>query len=281
MTFNLSQLNRWVESEEYEVSSEATIAYARATNDMNPRHLSGELAPPLFSVRLPVSRTMKRANDLITSIFCLHGEHDIWFHRPIIPGMRLRARAAVVGAHQRSAGVALTIHCETRTIDGVLVNEQYETTFAHRAVLDGAQAEGMEAPDHRSPTSLTEAPTFARVAHDLTDDQTRRYCEASGDRSEYTYDDAAARARGLPGAILHGLLTMALCGRAIIDTVASGDSTRLRRLAARFSGLVPMISGQQVITSIWPIEKTNHFGFEASDHAGTGVIRHGIAEIAP
>src|SRR5215470_7897519 len=129
MSFDLSKVGEWVESDDYTVSAQEIAAYASAINDSEPKHLRGELAPPLFAVRHPISRTMKRANDLVTSVFCLHGEHEIRYHRPIRPGMRLRARAAVVGVHQRKAGVAIVIRCQTRTVSGELVNEQYETTF--------------------------------------------------------------------------------------------------------------------------------------------------------
>ena len=45
-----------VASEPYRVEAAATIAYARATNDDNPAHLAGRLAPPLFAV-VPALKT--------------------------------------------------------------------------------------------------------------------------------------------------------------------------------------------------------------------------------
>ncbi len=279
MSFELSKIGEWVASDEYTVSAPEIAVYAAAINDADPRHLRGELAPPLFAVRQPVSRTMKRANDLVTSVFCLHGEHEIRYHRPIKPGMRLRARAAVVGVHQRKAGVAIVIRCETRTASGELVNEQYETTFAHRHSI--AKSVGEDAPDHRMPDGLASTAPTARLAYDMTADQTRRYAEASGDRSPYTFDDSAARALGLPGAIAHGLLTMAFCSRAVIETACEADSTRLARLAVRFSGLVPVRAGQAITTRIWraPGEsgRTRVF-FDAAEDSGTEVIRHGLAD---
>ena len=60
------------------------------------------------------------------------------------------------------------------------------------------------------PPGLARTPPAATVEAVLAADQTRRYAEASGDRSPYTYDEAAARALGLPGPIAHGLLTLSL-----------------------------------------------------------------------
>ena len=281
MSFDLTKVGQWVESDEYTVSAQEIAAYAAAINDTDPRHLRGELAPPLFAVRQPVSRTMKRANDLVTSVFCLHGEHEIRYHRAIRPDMRLRARACVVGVHQRKAGVAIVIRCETRTASGELVSEQYETTFAHRHSVAGSIGE--DAPEHRSPDGIASTVPITRVAYDMTADQTRRYAEASGDRSPYTFDDTAARALGLPGAIAHGLLTLAFCSRAIVEAACQGDPGRLARLAVRFSGLVPVHPGQAIVTRIWRGAAGGgraKFFFDATEASGTEVIRHGLAEVA-
>jgi acyl dehydratase len=281
MDFDIAKVGEWVASDEFSVSAAEIAAYARAINDTVPKHLAGEIAPPLFAVRYPVSRTMKRANDLVASVFCLHGEHDIHFHRPIVAGVALRVRAAVIGVHQRKAGVAIVIRCETRTTAGELVNEQYETTFAHNHTV--GTSVGQDAPDHRLPAGIASSPPMATLTHEFTSDQTRRYAEASGDRSPYTFDDEAARARGLPGAIAHGLLTMAFCSRAIIEAACGGDSSRLARLAVRFSGLVPARPGQALVTRIWRTGLHNGrqaFAFETDEASRTTVIRHGLAEVA-
>jgi acyl dehydratase len=281
MEFDLTRIGEWVASDEFSVSGAEIANYAAAINDTVPRHLAGEIAPPLFSVRYPVSRTMKRANDLVTSVFCLHGEHDIHFRQPITAGMKLRARAAVIGVHQRKSGVAIIILSETRTSAGVLVNEQYETTFAHRHTVGTSRGE--DAPDHRLPAGVTSGPPVASLLYEMTSDQTRRYAEASGDRSPYTFDHEAARARGLPGAIAHGLLTMAFCSRAVINAACGGDSTRLTRLAVRFSGLVPVRSGQALTTRLWRLGERagrGRFGFQSTEAAGETVVTHGLAEVA-
>ena len=46
------------------------------------------VASPLFAV-VPALKTLVRAKRLATEAFTLHGEHDITFHRPIVPGMTL------------------------------------------------------------------------------------------------------------------------------------------------------------------------------------------------
>jgi acyl dehydratase len=275
----LEALDVPVRSEPYRVEAVATIAYARATNDDSPAHLTGRLAPPLFAV-VPALKTLVRAKRLATDAFTLHGEHDITFQRPIVPGMTLTVEARLVGVQATSAGTTLIVHGLTRADDGALVNEQYLVNILHgRRLADEA---GTAAPDHRLPPGLRDTVPLVRTTYDLDPDQTRRYAEASGDRDPYTFDAEEAKRRGLPGPIVHGLCTMAFVGRAVVAGPCRGDSTRLRRLAVRFSSLLMMQPGQRLVTTMWRAGGQGHrrwVGCEAADGSGTLVIRHGWAEV--
>jgi len=278
----LGALDVPVHSEPYRVDAAATIAYARATNDDNPAHLTGRLAPPVFAV-VPALKTLVRAKRLAMDAFTLHGEHDIRFHRPIVPGMTLTVEARLVGVRTTPAGTTLIVHGITRAEDGSLVNEQYLVNIAHgahgRRLADDA---GISAPDHRLSAGLRDTAPLAQTTYDLDPDQTRRYAEASGDRDPYTFDAEEARRRGLPGPIVHGLCTMAFVSRAVVAAACATDSRRLKRLAVRFSNLFMMRPGQRLLTTIWRAGGDGgrrRFGCEAADPAGTIVIRHGWAEV--
>jgi acyl dehydratase len=232
---------RWLEevavSDEIPVTAAATSAYARAVNDSAPGHLAGQVAPPLFAV-VPSLKTMVRPKKAATPAHSLHGEHDLRVHQPIVPGMTLRTTARLIGVHPSRAGAVMVGKGETRTTDGKLVNEQYLTWVVRGEPVSAPL--GQPAPDHHLPAGLREAPPAARLSYPLDPDQTRRYAEASGDRDAYTYDDDYARSLGYPGAIVHGLCTMAFASRAVIEACCAGESRRLRRLAVRFSGLLLM-----------------------------------------
>src|SRR4029077_12902975 len=60
---------------------------------------------------------------------------------------------------------------------------------------------------------------------------TYRYAGASGDFNPIHLDDEFAKSVGLPGRILHGLLTMAQCAR------AQGDGLELPALSVQFRGM--------------------------------------------
>ena len=111
-------------------------------------------------------------------------------------------------------------------------------------------------------------------------DQTYRYAEASGDQMPIHLDDDLARQVGLPGIIVHGLCTMAFCSRAVIDRVADGDPSRLRRLAVRFAA--NLLPGEELEVELFDAGSTPEgrraVAFEASS-AGRTVIKNGWAEI--
>ena len=137
---------------------------------------------------------------------------------------------------------------------------------------------GPTPPSHALP-SEAKAAKLASVASSVDPDQALRYAEASGDANPIHVDDAAAKAVGLPGVILHGMCTMALCGREVVDELAGGDPTRLRRLAVRFYR--PVFPGNDLVTTMYDVGAEagrQVIAFEASS-AGKVVIRDGRADL--
>ena len=59
------------------------------------------------------------------------------------------------------------------------------------------------------------------------------YAGASGDHNPIHWSDRVATAVGLPGVVAHGMLTMALGGRAL--TAWAGDPARVREYGVRFT----------------------------------------------
>jgi acyl dehydratase len=61
----------------------------------------------------------------------------------------------------------------------------------------------------------------------------RRYAAASGDPNPVHLEDSAAQAAGFDGVIAHGMLTLALAGRALEEW--AGGPGRVRDLRAKFT----------------------------------------------
>ncbi len=281
--FNLDKLGEWTDPIEFEVDKDRTIAYAKATNDENPRHLSGELAPPVFAIvpifeGLSIPTLAVVPGEIVMRV--LHGEQDMHLTQPIKPGMKLVSRLAPVGLHSAPTGITLHTKCTTETDGGELVNEQWMVAF-FRGVEDQI-SEGEKAPSHRVEADQRSAEPIATVEQSYDADQTFRYSEASGDPMPIHLDDGIAKAMGLPGIIIHGLCTMAFNSRAVISHACDDDPERLNRLAVRFSR--PALPEQTITTSIWSVDGSENGGascsFEATSDGGDVVIKDGLAEIA-
>ena len=65
-----------------------------------------------------------------------------------------------------------------------------------------------------------------------------RYAGASGDFNRIHWDEAAARAAGLPDVLAHGMLAMALAGRVVTDWLS--DPGRVLDFRVRFAAPLPV-----------------------------------------
>jgi acyl dehydratase len=270
--WKLDNLGQWSEPRAFEVTKERTIAYAEATNDEHPKHLSGELAPPVFAIVPVFEVMMPTIGDVVPGEIMMrvvHGEQDMRFHRPIVPGETLLSRGAVVGVHGRSSGVAVVIKGETTTESGDPVVDQYMTAFFRGAELD--VSEGEPAPEH----SAERGQELGSITHHYDPDQTQRYSKASGDPMPIHLDDDFAKAMGLPGIIVHGMCTMAFTSRAVIQTACPDDPARLKRLAVRFSKIVQ--PHEKVTTTLW--EAGQDIAFETVSDNGNVAIKDGLAQV--
>jgi acyl dehydratase len=277
-SFDTSRIGVPVVSGPIEITEEAVRRFGAATNDEDPQVAAGRVASPLYAL-VPVLKTMVAAKKAVTPAFGVHGEHDLHVREPLVPGMVVQVTARVVGVRQRSAGVAIVVQIETRAGDGRLVNEQYFTSFVSGGHV--AEPAGEDAPAHVPPP-----PADAAAAHEVTQvvdpDQTQRFAAAADDWDAYTLDEQVARSMGFPTVIVHGTCTMAFAARAIVATACDGDSTRLRRFAARLSSPLLLVPGQRLTTRAWPVPDglaSRVLGFESFDKEGTRMIKNGLAEV--
>lgn len=259
------------DSEEFRTSTHRFAQFARSVDDTNPRHLAGALGSPVFA-HIPVMQSMVEVLQQATPEFILHGEHDFIFHAPMLPGQRWFSKSTLVGAKGTRAGVVFIIRSDTRTHDGKPVSTQYSTCLARGISASGAVGEAVPA----RPAMPSTEPATSR--YPLAADQTRRYADAARDYSPYTIDPAAAAAQGFSAPLVHGMLTLALAARAVVDGPAGGDMARLKRLGGRFAAPVLLTPGQAVSVSLRN-GPGGIAGFEAADAAGNIVISNGYAEV--
>jgi acyl dehydratase len=255
-------------------------AYAAATNDDNPAYEAGKYAPPVFGVVPTWDALGLAVGDVIPPealMMVVHGEQDMHFHQPLVPGRSLTTSAEAYSIRVGGSGTRFTTKITANDSEtGEPVLEQYVTTFI-RGMADGESA-GPEKPDHTFPDDARGRKVGEFTVH-VDDDQTYRYRDASGDQMPIHVDDDFAKSVGLPGIIAHGLCTMAMTSQAVVKTVADGDPSRVKRLAVRFSKNV--FPGNDVVTTIYDAGEESGrkvYAFEAHSN-GDLVIANGRAEI--
>jgi acyl dehydratase len=211
----------------FEIDAERAVAFAAAIGDLHPSHVDGREAPPLFIV-VPtfdlVVGTLAEALGERPMSGGVHGEEDIRVHQPLTAGMRLQATGTVQSVRVRPSGTRIAIRIEVVDAAGHPAVDHLWTTFL-RGVEIGAST-GPDAPDHELTAEHRRMPG-RRITVPVPGDVTWRYAEASGDRSPFHTDPAAAQAAGFPDIILHGMCTLGLAVAAL-DPVAT-------RVAVRFA----------------------------------------------
>lgn len=263
------------------VDPQRALAYAAATNDDNPAYRAGGLAPPVFGVVPAWDALQAVVTDLVPPELLpniLHSEHDMWFHRPLVPGATLVTRAEPLALRTSRIGTRLTVRTQTATSDapGSAVLEQYATLFV-RGMTGGDDA-GPDKPSHVLGREARRSPLAEATIH-VDADQTYRYRDASGDTNPIHVDEEWARRVGLPGIVVHGLCTMAMCGRVVVDSIGDGDPSRLKRLAVRFSK--PVFPGDDLAASLFDGGQAGGrrtVTFEVRGRQGL-VVKDGLAEV--
>ena len=108
------------------------------------------------------------------------------------------------------------------------------------------------------------------LVYETREDQALTY-RLSGDRNPLHSDPSFAAMGGFDRPILHGLCTWGITGRALLQGVCDGDSSRFKSMNSRFSK--PVIPGDTLSISMW-IEG-NEALFRTENQHGETVIDQG------
>jgi acyl dehydratase len=279
MALDISKLGRTYDELTEVIDGDRAKAYAAATNDDNPAYTSGKYAPPVFAVVPAWAALGLAVGDVIPPevlMMVVHGEQDMHFSAPLVPGVTLRTAAEAYSVRVGGSGTRFTV--KTRSVDdatGDPIVEQYITVFV-RGMADGESA-GPDKPDHTFPDAARANKVGEYSVH-VDDDQTFRYRDASGDQMPIHLDNDFAKSVGLPGIIAHGLCTMAMTSQAVIKVAADGDPGRLKRLAVRMAKNV--FPGNEDFTTVYRGDAPGAFPFEAHID-GEHEISNGLAQIQP
>jgi hypothetical protein len=256
-------------------------AYAAATNDDHPECAAGEAVPPVFAVTPAWDLVMDLVQGVVPGeqqVMIVHGWQDMHFARALRVGETLVSRGEVHGLRGNRLGTELTVRATSCDDGGTPVVDIY-TTCVVRGLTDDPDS-GPDRPDHvlaREERGLK----LADVVRHVDADQTYRYRDASGDTMPIHVDAALARRVGLPGIIIHGLCTMAMCGQAVLQAAGGAHPSELRRLAVRFTR--PVLPESDIVVSVFapaPVAGGQRYAFEARSRAKV-VVKDGLAVLGP
>ena len=261
---------------EHAIDARWLMAYSAALGETGQRYFetggpSGPAAHPLFAVgyEWPLAIALRESviGDAIAP-FSVHATHDLVIHRPPRAGDRLSTTAHVVDVRPVKAGSLVVVRLDTVDGAGAPV-----TTTHYGSIYRGVACDGTRAPAPSPSTTRVVQRWEERV--EISGQLAHVYTECARIWNPIHTDVAVARAAGLPGLILHGTATLALAVSRVVNHDLGGDPARVRGLAVRFTGMVPMPS---TMTVRGYEDNATEIPFDAVDSAGRSVLGRGVVK---
>jgi len=255
------------------------MAYAAALGLADPRYYDtlvagGPLAHPLFAVcyEWPAALALRaKAVKEALAPLGVHATHHTIIHRLPSADDRLLTRAQVVAVRPSRAGTLVVARFSTVDRNGRPVTTTDYGSIYRGVATDGETRAAIEPLPPLEPPAAGEArwttpvPVASHAAH--------VYSECARIWNPIHTDVAVARAAGLPDPILHGSATLALAVSQVIQRDLGGDPTRVRAIAVRFTGMVPMPSSFLVRGCG---RAGDLLAFDAVDERGEPVLSDGV-----
>ncbi|MFX1508185.1 MAG: MaoC/PaaZ C-terminal domain-containing protein [Promethearchaeota archaeon] len=262
------------------VDPEKTIAYAKATNETNPLYYELDENKLLIPVLFPVTMAIAPLKEMVTDdtlnfdvTQMIHGEQEILYFRPLRPWDEIKTKLELESIDIKESGDILWAKTSGSTED--------ELIFEMRAGIFFKKPRKRSRPiKPKVKEKIIEKQIIITKQMKVTSDQSARYAAASGDNNPIHLDKDIALTVGLPDIILHGLCTLAFAVQAIVDGLASGDPTKVKRVKARFSR--PVFMNNTLTTEGWLLEdkeKSKIIGFETKNESGEIVLKFGSIEL--
>jgi acyl dehydratase len=185
----------------------------------------------------------------------LHGEQSLKLRRPLPAESELIGKTWIGPLSDKGVGKPALLHCIRHLYDPAskeLIAEMEELWVLRDAGGFGGRniplGVGLDAMPEGAPDAALILPTARNQA---------ALYRLTGDRNPlHILPDVAAKG-GFERPILHGLATMGVIARALIQMRCGGDATRLTAMKLRFTA--PIYPGDEVVTEIWDADDTIRF----------------------
>ena len=265
----------------HDIDARWLMAYAAGLGETDARYYDtlapGGPAPhPIFPVcyEWPILLAVRaQTTPEEIALRSVHATHDLTVHRAPQAGDTLNASARVTGLAHRRAGTLMTVRVETVDARGRRV-----TTSDYGSVYRGVGFEGEDTgvgPEGRGGSGMPAGAGLLPV--EVPAGLAHVYTECARIWNPIHTDVAVARAAGLADIILHGTATLALAVSQVLHH-ATADPRAVKRVSARFTGMVPLPSRLTIRAA--EASEGKAFLFEAAGEDGTTVLSGGALHFA-
>jgi acyl dehydratase len=238
---------------EHAYTKRDTMLYALGlgygSDPMSPRELpfvyeDGLKAVPTQCVVLGHPGFWAKAPELaIDWVKLLHGEHFFEMHRPLPVEGKVRAEHVFEAVDDKGSDKGAIIYVTKRLFDSA--TNALIATVRTVGFLRGDGGCGSHGTPPAPPSPLPEGRPDAAAEIRTLPQQALIY-RLSGDYNPIHADPVPARKAGFERPILHGLCTMGVASRALIDMLTPGEPERLTSMFVRFSR--PVYPGETIVT---------------------------------
>lgn len=281
MGLNRECLGKQYKPQTFEVTAEHAKKYALSYNEDNPWFLDesregGIIAPPLFGVVYSgpsVASAMFDQELNVNFAYLVHGEQDMYYLRVVKPGDKITSVSWVDKIEEKATGEILSVGVRSWNQKGEDILFSYYSFFIRDPQKKKEKKEG-----EKKESEIPEPEKTAKMK--VKDDQSYVYADASGDHNPIHVDENFAKSVGFKSVILQGLCTMAFTSKAVIDSYADRDPSRLKRLKVRFSK--PVYLGDELETRMWTVGEAGPrkvINYLTVNQDGVPVILNGVAEV--
>lgn len=247
------------------ISPEKVAEYVAATTDDPDRWVAA--APPSYAGALlfvAAPLLLERPDVKSYTRVLVHVDQHFRWHSPLEIGRDLGLRAHVSKVRSRGASTFVTFEMAADSADGRVLDSISTFLLGEEAAAEPAVDPGEPPANRRGPNEVvgkiqhagagSELPSLSKSASrvDLV-----RYAGASGDFNPIHYDHEAARASGLDGIVVHGLLMGAWMSQLAAATSPRPDP--LAELRIRFrTALRPAVAASVTGMVVGDLEAGQH-----------------------
>jgi acyl dehydratase len=203
----------------------------------------------------------------------LHGEQAFTIEKPIPPQGVVRGEYEIVAVEDKGPEKGAVMHVDKRLYE--VESGDLLATVSSVYMLRGDGGQGGFGVAPAPPQALPEGEPDLSVDI-VTLPQAALIYRLSGDYNPIHADPVAAGKAGFPKPILHGLCSLGLATRALIDGIAEGDPSRLGALSLRFSK--PVFPGETIRTEIFRTQSGARFRARALER-DVVVLDRGVATL--